>query len=95
MLERSKLESHYGVCYDTYTKDNRNYIVDFRDINFSDSQKTVFIIHGYSSYSLKRPLKLKNYIFDYMPTVGRVIVVSWLHYSRFSGKINHIILPIQ
>jgi len=92
VLVPSKLELEYGVQYDAYQKDNQSNKLHFRDVNFNNNHTTVFIIHGYLTSSLVRPLMLKNHIFGYVPSVGTVVVVSWLDYSKYSGKNKPIVL---
>lgn len=85
-LELSQLERNNDVKYLTFTKDDRKTSKDIRDVNFNDGQVTVFIVHGYLMTSLKEPLTLKDDILKYNQNVARVIVVSWMNYSRISGE---------
>lgn len=85
-LERSTLEKDQGVSYLTYTRAERNNSRDIRNVNFNESNVTVFIIHGYGPrLLLNKPLQVKDDLFQYRVDVGRVIIVSWLDYSR--GKL--------
>lgn len=85
-LKYSYLEQSEGVVYQTYTKDNPQTWDDIRDIDFNDIYGNVFIIHGFASVSLDKPLKVKDDLFQYNQNVKRVIVIDWQDYSRGTGK---------
>lgn len=85
----SSLEQYEGVKYLAYTKTNKTNAVDIRDVNFDDEYGNVFIIHGFQAKSLdKSAVKVKNEVFQFNSNVERVIIVSWLEYSRSSGKMR-------
>lgn len=90
-LERSQLEKQHGIQYMSFTRGNPQSSVDIRDINnFDDGLTSVFVIHGYWTISLDKPLNMKDAIFQHDPNVERVIVVSWMDYS--SGKFQNFFL---
>lgn len=92
LFKRSKLEQNEGVTYLTYTRENKKVAVDIRDVNFNDTSKNVFIIHGFEAESLDKPLQVKDDLFEYKNDVERVIIVSWLDYSRDYGKLYEDLL---
>lgn len=85
-LEKSQLEQYEGVSYLTYTKNNRKNSVNIREVDFDDDYTTVFVIHGFKSENIDKPLQIKNDIFQFDLNVGRVIIVSWLEYSDAAGR---------
>lgn len=86
-LPVSRLERYEGVKYLTYTKANKDKQVDIRKINFTDTGNVV-VIHGFGAKDLKKPLQVKNDLFNTDPEIQRVIVVDWRDYS---GKMKLLI----
>ncbi len=84
-LEYSQLEVDEGVKYLTYKRNDKKNSVDIRQVNFSDDYGTVFIVHGFETKTLDKPLQIKNDVFQFNLDVERVIIVSWLEYSHASG----------
>lgn len=86
-LDYSELELNQGVKYLSFTRANRNNAVDIRKVTFDDNYSTVFVIHGFETTSLDKPLQVKNDLFQLNLNVDRVIIVSWLDYSFAAGKL--------
>ena len=86
-LDTSNLEKTFGVTYYTFKKNFPDRPIEIRDVNFEIDSKTVIVVHGYKPETLERSMAVKNALFQYDSSVGRVVVVSWVNYSTFVGEL--------